>query len=83
MRSVQILGPGCPKCKHTQQLIESVAREKGLAVPSDLTIEKIEGLQEIIAFGVMSTPAVVIDGKIVHAGGIPARAQVEKWLAPS
>lgn len=83
MKNVKILGTGCPKCKHTQQLIESVAREKGLAIPSDLTIEKIEGIQEIIAFGVMSTPAVVIDGEVVHAGGIPARAQVETWLRPS
>jgi predicted thioredoxin/glutaredoxin len=53
-----------------------VAKALGVAV----TIEKVEALPEIMRYGVMSTPGVVINGKVVHAGGIPSRAQVEGWL---
>ncbi len=60
----------------TAQLIEDVGRAKGVAV----TIEKVEDLREIMAYGVMSTPGVVIDEKVVHAGGVPTRAKVEGWL---
>ena len=60
----------------TAQLIEDVGRAKGVAV----TIEKVENLREIMAYGVMSTPGVVIDEKVVHAGGVPTRAKVEGWL---
>ena len=60
----------------TAQLIEDVGRAKGVAV----TIEKVEDLRDIMAYGVMSTPGVVIDEKVVHAGGVPTRAKVEGWL---
>lgn len=60
----------------TAQLIEDVGRAKGVAV----TIEKVEDLREIMAYCVMSTPGVVIDEKVVHAGGVPTRAKVEGWL---
>lgn len=53
-----------------------MAREKG--VPIEL--EKVETLPEILRYGVMSTPGVVIDGQVVHAGGVPARAAVEAWF---
>jgi predicted thioredoxin/glutaredoxin len=43
-------------------------------------IEKVEDLPSIIAYGVMSTPGVVIDGKVVHAGGIPSREKIDGWL---
>ena len=57
-------------------LIEQVAREKGVSV----TLGKVEELREIMGYGVMSTPGVVIDGKVVHAGGVPSRVKVEQWL---
>lgn len=60
----------------TAQLIEDVGRAKGVAV----TIEKVEDLREIMAYCVMSTPGVVIDEKVVLAGGVPTRAKVEGWL---
>ena len=44
-------------------------------------MEKVEDLPSIMGFGVMSTPGVVIDGKVVHAGGVPARAKVEGWFS--
>ena len=58
------------------KLIEEVAAEKGVAI----TLSKVEDLPEIMRYGVMSTPGVVIDGKVVHAGGIPARAKIAGWL---
>jgi small redox-active disulfide protein 2 len=76
MKHIKVLGSGCAKCKNTMQLLQDVAQSKGV----DVEIEKIEELREIVAFGVMSTPAVVIEGKVVHAGGIPSRSQVEEWL---
>jgi len=47
-----------------------------------IQLEKVESLPEIMRYGVMSTPGVVIDGKVVHAGSVPTRAQVESWLRP-
>jgi len=59
-------------------LIESVANALGVSIQ----LEKVESLPEIMRYGVMSTPGVVIDGKVVHAGSVPTRAQVESWLRP-
>ncbi len=77
MKEIKVLGTGCAKCKSTLALIEQVAQAKGVAVK----LEKVEELRDIMSFGVMSTPGVVIDGKIVHAGGVPSRDKIEEWLA--
>ncbi len=45
-----------------------------------VTLSKVEEMRDIMSYGVMSTPAVVIDGKVVHAGGVPSRGKVEQWL---
>lgn len=73
---IKILGPGCAKCKATVDLIGKVAKEIGAEV--DLT--KIEGMREIVSYGVMSTPGVVIEGKVVHVGSVPSRDQIRDWL---
>lgn len=73
---VKVLGTGCANCRNTIALIEEVAREKGVAV----TLSKVQELRDIMAYGVMSTPGVVVDGQVVHAGGVPARAKVEQWF---
>jgi len=73
---IKVLGTGCSNCKNTIALIEQVARDKGAAV----TLAKVEELRDIMSYGVMSTPGVVIDGKVVHAGGVPSRDKVEKWF---
>lgn len=73
---IKILGPGCAKCKATVDLIGKVAKEIGAEV--DLT--KIEGMREIVSYGVMSTPGVVIEGKVVHVGSVPSRDQIKEWL---
>lgn len=77
MKNVKILGTGCANCQNTYKLVAEVAQAKG----EPIELEKVEDLQKIMGFGVMSTPGVVIDGKVVHAGGVPARAKVEGWFA--
>lgn len=77
MKTVKVLGTGCANCKTTVALIEDVARAKGIPV----TVEKVEDIRQIMGYGVMSTPGVVVDGKVVHAGGIPARERIEQWLS--
>lgn len=77
MMNVKVLGTGCANCKTTLKLIEEAAQSRGVAIQ----IEKVEDIQAIIAYGVMSTPGVVIDGKVVHAGGIPAREKIDGWFA--
>ena len=76
MKHVKILGTGCSGCKTTLRLIRQVADERGVAVQ----LEKVESLPEIMKYKVMSTPAVVIDDIVVHAGGIPSRDIIESWL---
>lgn len=74
---IKVLGTGCANCKNTLALIEQVAQAKSVAV----TLSKVEDLRDIMGYGVMSTPAVVINGQVVHAGGVPNRAKVEQWLS--
>mgnify|MGYP000850386199 FL=1 len=76
MHNIKVLGTGCANRRATVALIEAVASEKGVAI----TLEKVESLPEIMRHGVMSTPGVVIDGRVVHAGGVLARSKVEGWL---
>ena len=76
MKNVKVLGMGCANCKTTLRLVEETAREKGVPI----ALEKIEDLRDIMSYGVMSTPAVVIDGQVVHSGGIPNRAKIATWL---
>lgn len=74
---IKVLGSGCANCRRTMQLIEQVAHDRGQPV----TLGKVEDIRDIMSYGVMSTPGVVIDGKVVHAGGVPGRDKVEQWLA--
>lgn len=73
---IKVLGPGCAKCKTTVDLIDRVAKEAG----KDVALEKVEDTRQIVSYGVMSTPGVVIGGKVVHAGSVPTRDQVLSWL---
>lgn len=74
---IKVLGTGCANCKATLALIDQMAQAKGLAV----TLTKVEELRDIMGYGVMSTPGVVINGKVVHAGGVPSRDKIAQWLA--
>ena len=76
MKHVKVLGTGCSSCKTTIRLIQQVADERGVAIQ----LEKVESLPEIMKYQVMSTPAVVINDIVVHAGGIPSKDIIESWL---
>ena len=76
MKEIKVLGTGCANCKRTIALIDQVAKAKGVEV----NLQKVEELRDIMGYGVMSTPGVVIDGKVVHAGGVPSRDKIEHWL---
>ncbi len=76
MKAFKVLGSGCKNCISTAKLIEDKAKALGVAVE----IEKVTDMAAILGFGVMSTPGVVLDGKVVHAGGIPQPDKVADWL---
>lgn len=76
MKNIKVLGSGCANCKTTMKLIEDAAKENGVQIQ----LEKVEEMQDIVAYGVMSTPGVVVDGKVVHAGGVPSRDKIAGWL---
>ena len=76
MKNIKVLGTGCANCRNTIALIEQVANAKGV----DVSLEKVEDIKDIMSYGLMSTPGVVIDGDIVHAGGVPSRDKIESWL---
>ncbi len=75
---IQVLGTGCAKCKQLTANAEKAVAELGLGVP----VEKVEEIREIMKFKVMSTPALVVDGKVVSAGKLLASDEVKRILAP-
>jgi len=74
---IQILGTGCPKCQKLEENARQAAQELGL----DFLIDKVNDLQQIMAFGVMITPALVVDGVVKVAGKIPGVEDIKKMLA--
>ncbi len=76
MKDIKVLGSGCANCKNTIALIEQVAQEKGALIK----MEKVQDMPAIIGYGVMSTPGVVIDGRVVHAGGVPSLEKIQQWF---
>jgi small redox-active disulfide protein 2 len=77
MKNIKVLGTGCRNCQVTYRLIDDVANAKGVAIE----LEKVEKIEEIMRLGVLMTPGVIVDGKIVHSGGVPDRKKVESWLS--
>jgi len=77
MLNVEVLGFDCAACRKTYRLIEETARELGLAIH----LEKLDDPARIAAYRVLSVPAVVVGGKLVHSGGTPSRKQVATWLS--
>ncbi len=77
MKNIKVLGTGCANCKTTLKLIDEAAKSTG----TNVEVEKIEEIGDIMSYGVMSTPGVVINGKVVHAGGVPDRKKIAGWLA--
>ncbi|HRY05277.1 MAG: thioredoxin family protein [Hyphomicrobiales bacterium] len=77
MKNVKILGSGCKRCIATADMATAEAKKLGI----DIELEKVTDFVDIAKFGIASTPGVVIDGKVVHAGGLPKPEDMAKWLA--
>ena len=76
MKDIKVLGSGCKTCQLTAELLKTEAEKLGVPI----TLEKITDFAAIAGYGIASTPGVVIDGKVVHAGGLPKAADVDGWL---
>lgn len=73
---MQILGTGCPKCKKLAEAAEEAAKSLGVACE----IEKVSDIQEIMKFGVMMTPALVVDGEVKVVGKVPSVDEIKKLI---
>ncbi len=71
-----VLGSGCNKCTKTAEIIEKIANE----MSTEVSVKKETSAEVMMSYGVMSTPAVVIDNALVHSGSIPHRDQIQTWL---
>lgn len=76
MKKVEILGVGCPKCKFVGKRVKEIIEELGI----DVEIKEITDMSKIMEYGVMATPAVVVDGDVKSEGRTPTREEIEKWL---
>ncbi|HUV03592.1 MAG TPA: thioredoxin family protein, partial [Armatimonadota bacterium] len=76
---IQVLGPGCPRCKMLTASVEQAIQDLEL---DDATIEKVTSIADIAGFGVMMTPALVVDGQVKSAGKVLSPAEAAKILKP-
>jgi len=76
MPLIQVLGPGCPKCKKMAENAEAAAKSLGV----DYHLEKIADIQKIVSFGVMMTPALVVDGQVKVVGKVPDVEAIKAML---
>jgi small redox-active disulfide protein 2 len=77
MKNVKVLGPGCKRCVTTAEMVQAEADKLGVAI----AIEKVTDYAAIAGYGIVSTPGIVVDGKVVHAGGLPKSEDIALWLA--
>lgn len=76
MKDVKVLGPGCKRCETTAEMVKAEAAKLGI----DVKLEKVTDYAAIAQYGIASTPGIVIDGKVVHAGGLPKAEAIADWL---
>ena len=77
MKKIKVLGPGCPKCIELMKQTELAAQEIGL----ECNIEKVSDIVEITSYGVMMTPALIVDGEIKISGKVPSLDDIKTMLA--
>lgn len=73
---IKVFGPGCARCTETENLVKEVAAAKG----GNITVQKVSDLKEMMAAGVMSTPAVSVDGVLKSTGKIPSKEEIAAWI---
>jgi small redox-active disulfide protein 2 len=77
MRLVQVLGPGCSRCEKLKKNVEAAVEQSG----AEATVEKVTDINVIVGFGVVTTPALVIDGEVKSVGKVLSPEQIKKLLA--
>ncbi len=77
MKTIKVLGSGCKKCQQTAENIQQIADEMG----QEITLEKVTDTAEIMGYGVMSTPGVVVEEQVLHAGGVPDKEKIKSMLS--
>jgi small redox-active disulfide protein 2 len=73
---IKILGTGCTKCKSLEELTRKVVKENGI----EANVTKVEDIVEIMKYNIMTTPALVVNGKVVSKGRIPSTAEIKQFL---
>ena len=69
---IKVLGSGCAKCKTTYEMIEKIVKENQL----DATLSKVEDIVELLNYGIMTTPAIVVDGEVKLKGHVPTESEI-------
>ena len=73
---IKILGTGCPKCRAVTELVNQVVKENNI----EATISKVEDINDIMSYGIMLTPGIVINGKVKFSGGTPKKEDILNWI---
>jgi small redox-active disulfide protein 2 len=76
VKDVKVLGSGCTRCQTTAEMVQAEAARLGIAIH----LEKVTDYAAIAGYGIAATPGIVVDGKVVHAGGLPKAEDLAKWL---
>lgn len=76
MKKITVYGPGCAKCKEAEELVRRVAAE----TKADVEVEKVSDIQALVKAGILSTPAVAVDGVVKVSGRLPKENEVRGWL---
>lgn len=76
MKTVKVYGPGCKRCEATETMVREAAARLGV----DVAVEKVTDARSIAMAGILSTPGISVDGKLVHAGGLPDPSKLDGWL---
>lgn len=76
MKKIEVLGTGCPKCQKLYMTAELAAKSLGV----EFELEKVTDIERIVAAGVMATPALSVDGKVVSMGRVPSQEEITRWI---
>jgi len=76
MLKIKVLGPGCANCMNLEKLCREVVTENSI----EAEIEKVTDYKDIMSYGIMSTPGLVVNGKVIHSGKLPAKSTLIHWL---
>jgi len=73
---IKVLGPGCANCNKLEKVVGEAVKELGITDP----VQKVSDIKEMLSYGIMSTPALVIDGKVKFSGRVPSKDEIKKYL---